>query len=218
MSDEKTWGDTEVALLTQGWGEGLSAAQIAHKITRETGTIVSRSAVIGKRFRLKLPDRDSAILQRPRRPRTAGTGKVAVKPAKPQADGGEGGRPVEMLKPRIPTPVEPYRDPEPDIVVPMELRRGVGELSKTQCQWPFGNPAESDFHWCHLSRAAGLPYCESHAAKAYQPTDDNGKGRRVAIKTSKLTAGWVRSTDPMSGTQNSQTPASGDPRETEDVS
>ena len=42
-------------------------------------------------------------------------------------------------------------------------------LKEADCRWPIGDPQHSDFHFCGHTKHAGLPYCEFHARKAYQP-------------------------------------------------
>jgi GcrA cell cycle regulator len=42
-------------------------------------------------------------------------------------------------------------------------------LSEKMCKWPIGDPRQPDFHFCGGESQSGLPYCEEHAAMAYQP-------------------------------------------------
>jgi hypothetical protein len=42
-------------------------------------------------------------------------------------------------------------------------------LTSSTCRWPFGDPAEPDFHYCgQLSQAKG-PYCDTHQAMSRPP-------------------------------------------------
>lgn len=43
-------------------------------------------------------------------------------------------------------------------------------LLNTQCRWPLGDPLQSDFRWCALSRLEGYSYCEQHRRIAYVKT------------------------------------------------
>lgn len=53
-----TWTQERTDLLRTLWMQGLSASQIAARLTKlEPGNRVTRNAVIGKRMRLCLPDR-----------------------------------------------------------------------------------------------------------------------------------------------------------------
>ena len=41
-------------------------------------------------------------------------------------------------------------------------------LTVDTCRWPFGDPTESDFHYCGKPPLIGQPYCEMHDAQSYQ--------------------------------------------------
>lgn len=41
-------------------------------------------------------------------------------------------------------------------------------LTNDTCRWPFGDPAEADFHYCGELPLIGQPYCEIHDAQSYQ--------------------------------------------------
>ncbi len=51
-----------------------------------------------------------------------------------------------------------------------EVASGATILSLTDrmCKWPIGDPREPGFHFCGRPSVAGLPYCQEHAALAYQ--------------------------------------------------
>ncbi|MGI9461907.1 MAG: GcrA family cell cycle regulator [Alphaproteobacteria bacterium] len=36
------------------------------------------------------------------------------------------------------------------------------------CQWPFGDPLDSDFHLCGRDVVHNKPYCKEHCANAYR--------------------------------------------------
>ena len=42
------------------------------------------------------------------------------------------------------------------------------DLTIDTCRWPFGDPAESDFHYCGKRPLIGQPYCDKHDAQSYQ--------------------------------------------------
>lgn len=58
-----SWTEERVALLRRLWGEGKTAAEIAHALGD-----VTRNAVIGKAHRLKLSNRISPIQQNTKKP------------------------------------------------------------------------------------------------------------------------------------------------------
>lgn len=40
--------------------------------------------------------------------------------------------------------------------------------SEKLCQWPFGDPNNEDFRFCHKDTVAGRPYCKKHCDMAYK--------------------------------------------------
>ena len=68
-----------------------------------------------------------------------------------------------------PPPPEPPRREEPPIV--LEDGRHVTTLTvdKRMCRWPFGDPAEPEFHLCGHKAKDDSPYCIFHHRVAYQP-------------------------------------------------
>lgn len=63
---------------------------------------------------------------------------------------------------------------EADAAVPVLKPSKRKKLIKTialtidTCRWPFGDPAESDFHYCGEPPLIGRPYCDKHDAQSYQ--------------------------------------------------
>jgi GcrA cell cycle regulator len=150
------WTQDREDLLKKLHGEGLSASQIAVRITA-TGFDVTRNAVIGKANRMGLTGGD-----KPRRSTRS--------PRKRQPKGGNsinmvfGGRKSAKLF----LEAEPFT-PGPELVIPEAERRGIDGLTDDQCRWPIGDPQHADFHFCNGVQVPGLPYCEHHARRAYQP-------------------------------------------------
>jgi GcrA cell cycle regulator len=154
-------------LLKKLHGEGLSASQIATRITA-TGFDVTRNAVIGKANRLGLtgdgkPRRSTRSARKPRRKPNPGINMVF------------GGRKSAKLF----LDAEPFT-PGPEMVIPEAERRGIDGLTEEQCRWPIGDPQHADFHFCNGVKVPGLSYCEHHCRRAYQPpTSKGGLERKV---------------------------------------
>jgi GcrA cell cycle regulator len=112
----------------------------AAEIAKELGEGVTRNAVIGKAHRLKLSSRMSPIQQN-------------TKKVKPVSDAATAPRRV-MKK------------------VPVYLGKQVKmeDLRDKMCRWPNGDPQTENFSFCGCKTMDGLPYCENHAAIAYQVT------------------------------------------------
>jgi len=163
-----SWNDERVELLKKLWGEGLSASQIAGRIGS-----VTRNAVIGKVHRLGLSGRATTTRMKSHRPRTRPV------PAK---------RPPAVVKPRFANvgntalralyhqDTEPYVAPIEELVIPVAERRSIQTLEECSCRWPIGDPQDGDFHFCGKNKVPGLPYCEFHARRAFQPPQSRRSG------------------------------------------
>ena len=50
-------------------------------------------------------------------------------------------------------------------------------LTECSCRWPIGDPQHEDFHFCNRNKVPGLPYCEFHARRAFQPPQPRRRER-----------------------------------------
>ncbi len=154
-----SWNDERVELLKKLWAEGLSASQIAGRLGS-----VTRNAVIGKVHRLGLSGRATTTRMKSHRPRPR-AGVVKRPPAKPRfAQTGN-----TALRALYQADVEPYVPPVEEIEIPLHERKSIQTLEECHCRWPIGDPQEAGFHFCGKNKVAGLPYCEFHARRAFQP-------------------------------------------------
>lgn len=174
------WNDERVELLKKLWSEGLSASQIAGRIGS-----VTRNAVIGKVHRLGLSGRATTTRMKNNRPRTR---PVAVKrpPPKPRFTN-VGNTALRALYQEA----EPYVPPAEELVIPMAERRSIQTLEECSCRWPIGDPQDSEFHFCGKIKVAGLPYCEFHARRAFQPPQarrSGGIGQSSRVPTPMIAA------------------------------
>jgi GcrA cell cycle regulator len=64
---------------------------------------------------------------------------------------------------------EPYVPPAEELVIPLNERKYIQTLTESCCRWPIGDPQQPDFHFCGKKKIPGLPYCEVHARRAFQP-------------------------------------------------
>ena len=155
-----SWDDERVAKLTKLWLEGLSASQIAYRIGG-----VSRSAVIGKVYRLNLAKirSENGKIQGARVARNLGASllKRHTGTVPGQFDGKTG----EREKRQYDKAAAAMNDlPPGDIGT---ARKGVADLERTDCRWPIGEPGHADFHFCAREKLDGISYCEFHAQKAF---------------------------------------------------
>jgi GcrA cell cycle regulator len=151
------WNDERVELLKKLWSEGLSASQIAGRLGS-----VTRNAVIGKVHRLGLSGRATTSRMKSHRPRA----RVAKRAAAKSRFATVGNPNVRAL---FQPDAEPFVPAVEELVIPMNERKYIQTLTETCCRWPIGDPQQSDFHFCGKKKADGLPYCEFHARRAFQP-------------------------------------------------
>ena len=132
------WTRERIALLKQLWGDGETAAAIAMRLG------MSKSAVLGKVFRLRLPSAPKATAAAARRDAaTVGRRRRGRLPAKP------------LVMPAAPVTAS---------------GKALFELTNDSCRWPHGQPGTKAFHFCGAPGAdleGGRPYCERHMRRAY---------------------------------------------------
>lgn len=133
-----TWTQERIALLTEMWGLGKTAAQIAQIL----GDGVTRNAVIGKAHRLFLTPRASPLQQ-----------NSAKKKPLPEED------------------IPQQEQKAPPVVKNVAFgHKSLLDIGPRMCCFPLGDPKKTGFGFCGEQALSGLPYCEKHAAIAYQPT------------------------------------------------
>ena len=167
------WTDDRVEQLKKLWAEGLSASQIAGRIGG-----VSRNAVIGKVHRLGLSGRatTSRMKSHRSRPRAALAAKRGLRPRM-----GMIGNP--LVRSLYQPDGEPYIPPAvEELVIPLNERRTIQTLTECSCRWPIGDPQTPEFHFCNQNKVPGLPYCEFHARRAFQPPQPRRREREVAAE------------------------------------
>lgn len=164
------WTDERVELLKKLWSEGLSASQIAGRLGG-----VTRNAVIGKVHRLGLSGRVSAPSGAVKRqgPRITTTRRVA-KPKFTTVGN-------IALRALYQPDAEPYTPAVEEIEIPLAERKSLLDLTESSCRWPIGDPQTPDFHFCNRGKVAGLPYCEAHARRAFQPPQARRREREELV-------------------------------------
>jgi GcrA cell cycle regulator len=157
-----SWTDERVDALKKFWQEGLSASQIAGRIGG-----VTRNAVIGKVHRLGLAGRATTSRMKSHRPRRT----PAAQKVRPQRQQQRfAGQPSSPLRDLYKTDgAEPYVSQVEELVIPVAERKYIQTLTESCCRWPIGDPQEAEFHFCGKKKVAGLPYCDVHARRAFQP-------------------------------------------------
>lgn len=157
------WNDERVELLKKLWSEGLSASQIAGRLGE-----VTRNAVIGKVHRLGLSGRATTSRMKSHRPRARAAAAANAKGRMVnKARFATNGNPLvrQLYQPDA----EPFIPAVEELVIPLKERKTIQSLTECSCRWPIGDPQAAEFHFCGKDKVTGLPYCEFHARRAFQP-------------------------------------------------
>lgn len=167
------WTDDRVDLLKKFWAEGLSASQIALRLGE-----VTRNAVIGKVHRLGLSGRATTQRMKSVRPRrrVANGGRMKTN----RGSFGNGGLKALYRGDAHQKNLAGYQTYE-ELVIPVEERKTIQTLKECSCRWPIGDPTEKEFHFCGKNKVPGMPYCEFHAAIAFQPAQTRRREREQPI-------------------------------------
>ena len=162
------WTDDRVELLKKLWAEGLSASQIAGCVGG-----VSRNAVIGKVHRLGLSGRATTSRMKSHRPRQRMASKRMAKSRYATI-----GNPA--LRALYNAETDAYMPQTEELVIPLAERKSIQTLTECTCRWPIGDPQHQEFHFCGKNKVPGLPYCEVHARRAFQPPNSRRRERVAA--------------------------------------
>jgi len=178
------WTDDRVDLLKKLWAEGLSASQIAGRLGS-----VTRNAVIGKVHRLGLSGRATTSRMKSHRPRQRMAAKRLAKSRYATI-----GNPALRALYNAETNV--YLPPTEELVIPVAERKSIQTLTEVTCRWPIGDPQHTEFHFCGKNKVPGLPYCEFHARRAFQPPKTGRRDRAVAEPAQAALAPVAESKEP----------------------
>lgn len=176
-----SWNDERVDLLKKLWSEGLSAAQIAGRLGG-----VTRNAVIGKVHRLGLSGRATTSRMKSPRPRMRTAAQVNAKRPNGKSRFGSIGNPA--LRALYQPEAEAYTPPAEELVIPLKERKSIQSLTECSCRWPIGDPQLADFHFCGKDKVPGLPYCEFHARRAFQPPQPRRRDREQPVPSTPVLA------------------------------
>ena len=73
--------------------------------------------------------------------------------------------------------VEKIRQLQP----PMDEGATIFSLTASTCRWPIGDPGDLEFHFCGANSKVAAPYCDYHAAMAYQPPKAKNAHRKRSV-------------------------------------
>ena len=138
------WNEDRISRLKRLWHEGRTAEQVS----RDLGHGITRSAVLGKVYRLGLS-----------------AGRAAV-PAKALP------RPSSALSRRDAVSVMPAKVDLKGAWEPGSAT--VQSVGRHQCRWPLGDPADAEFSLCGRPVSRGA-YCGPHGEMAYRPARETAQ-------------------------------------------
>jgi len=160
--EDSRWTVERVQLLRQLWGEGLSASRIA----LELACGITRNAVLGKVWRLLLPQRE------PRR-----CARIVKRPTQ------------EIRKVRMPITFIVDSKPRPSRQskrAPAMRCVQLVDLEEHHCRWPIGTPRSPDFCFCGADRPPKKTYCPFHermSVPTHREESSNVDGTKQASGT-----------------------------------
>ena len=168
---KSVWTEELVEELLRLWQENLSAADIARRL----GHGLTRNAVIGKIHRLRAEGRAPAKRETPQATNAANQTQSAEKATTDKAGAPATAGALALQR-------QPHNQPQPAPAVERKgaptlaeentgLVQDIQDLNDKTCRWPIGDPGADDFCFCGRKPVNGLPYCEHHAAIAYQNPD-----------------------------------------------
>ncbi|MDW3204595.1 MAG: GcrA family cell cycle regulator [Alphaproteobacteria bacterium] len=149
-TDTGRWTEAEDLRLRELWRTGHTAAQSAQILSDESGREITRSAVLGRLYRMGL--------SKPR---------VRTVPAPVEDGKAEDGKPDDGRTEGGGSAVRRALGMDGRIIPPPKT-----------CQWPHGQPGTDGFHFCGSDQVVpGKPYCADHCRVAYrQPRDASAEG------------------------------------------
>jgi GcrA cell cycle regulator len=141
------WTVESIELVRKLWADGETAAAIAVRLGG-----ISRSAVMGKVFRLRLRTGDGSDASKAKRNIAANDlGEMNTVPVRRRG----GGR---------------KKQPQPLATAATQYKTLL-ELTNNTCRWPHGRPGTNRFFFCGAPEAdleRGIPYCARHMGRAYR--------------------------------------------------
>ena len=138
-----SWTPKKESKLRELWGKGNTAGQIASIIGD-----VTRNAVIGKAYRLKLSEKFFS--------KNINTKQISQNPENVQ-------------QPERKTRRSKFKSLLLDKSFEPENPKSLEELHDEICRWPIGHPNEPNFYFCGRKSMKDFSYCKLHVLYAFQP-------------------------------------------------
>lgn len=166
MAQHKWKKEEEETIRSMTWDDGFSASVVADKVATMWGFHVTRNMVLGVLHRRGWAGAHKEVpkLTKAAKMRASAAGRRAQSPS-PQF-----GFPSPKSSVVVREPVElPVEDQKPHNCYALTHIDPEKERPNHTCQWFYGDPLVDPFGFCPVKKVPGLPYCNKHAAKAFQP-------------------------------------------------
>ena len=145
-----SWTPEKVSKLKELWGKGNTAGQIASIIGA-----VTRNAVIGKAYRLKLTEKFFSK-------------NINFKQTSRNLE--------NAPQPERKTRRSKFKSLLLDKNFEQENPKSLEELHDKICRWPIGHPDEPHFYFCGRKSMKDFSYCKLHVLYAFQPKNKKEDG------------------------------------------
>ena len=138
------WNNENVSHLRELWDQGLPTAQIGKLLG------FTKNAVVGKAHRIGLERRPSPIR------------RTAIKPDRKKARSPV----IPKLNFENTNNLKVNNEKDHDSFKPY-IKDVFATKQKRGCEWPYGHPDKSGFHFCNKERFEDKSYCFEHCTIAY---------------------------------------------------
>lgn len=175
------WSEPAVADLTKWRVQGLSSSQIARDLSTKYSAPVSRSAVIGKAYRLgiEMPAERKKITislnNTTRKPKEV-TAKARV-----SKDQIAERRVLDLIRTEKEKRTAPPPAADPDMIATAPCC--IDALRLMSCRWPLNRTAgNGETLFCNNDKVEGRSYCEGHSRRAYVKSQSPEQRRAAQIE------------------------------------
>lgn len=153
-----TWDQTRIDTLKSLWASGFSASECAARMG-----ISSRSAILGKVHRLRLPHRTTQTRSYARK--SERKRDIEARESRPRRKRSDG-KVVSPVFARDPLPPEPVKPEYLYSLTEITDREDAQRIKL--CRYIFGNPKGSEpWGYCGCEAAPGSSYCAGHHAMVF---------------------------------------------------
>ena len=174
-SRERWTDEQKETIRSLRWDRGLSASQIADRVTADWGgDVITRNMILGVLHRGGWSGASARVISRAQRR------KVVRAPMRPPAFGYASSKSSPI--PRDPKPL-PVEDTKPAGCLSLAHVDPKQEVRHDSCRWFYGDPLADPAGFCPKTKHPGTPYCEFHARKSFLPPQVKSRSTQVSPRS-----------------------------------